>query len=152
MPVFYDELDELEAEQIELDKAESAEVVSADKPYRAGYEFAVQIRNRLLEDILMKRAIEGHDEIKIVSTLVTDANGNVIAEIPTEKVSVRKIDNALALRLLAANDGRYNPKKKIEIEDRSKKSIAEILADARKRLAGGEEPNGESEADTNTGA
>jgi hypothetical protein len=31
MPVFYDELDELEAEQIELDKAESAEVVSDDK-------------------------------------------------------------------------------------------------------------------------
>lgn len=111
--------------------------LKTNRPYKEGYEFACRLRTRLLEDVLTTRAISGYDETKITTTLLTDGSGNVIAEIPTEKVTVHKYDNNLALRLLAANDDKFNPKRMIEIEDKSKKSIAEILSEARNRLAAG---------------
>jgi hypothetical protein len=99
-----------------------------DAAYKAGYDLAVTLRTRLLEDTLTRRAIDGFDEVKVTSTILP--NGT---EIPTEKVVTRKHDNTLALRLLAASDEKFNNKIR-PAEIAAGGSVAEAINAARKRL------------------
>lgn len=120
--------------------------LKSDVPYQEGYKLALRIRARGLEDTLNRRSVEGYDERKVTYTLIADMDGNVVKRVPVEEVVTHKYDNNLALRMLAANDERYNPKAEVRV-DHSRVSIEEILAAARNRLAAArEEPNDNSKA------
>jgi hypothetical protein len=107
--------------------------LKSNQPYQQGYKLAITLRNGILEDVCLKRAIEGYDEVKTTFSLIQDPSTGLVMEVPVEKVVVRKVDNNLASRMLAANDERYNPKSKVEVIDKT--SRANILAGARRRLA-----------------
>jgi hypothetical protein len=120
--------------------------LKSNQPYQQGYKLAITLRNGILEDVCLKRAIEGYDEVKTTFSLIQDPSTGLVMEVPVEKVVVRKVDNNLASRMLAANDERYNPKSKVEVTNRT--SVAEILANARRRVAasrGEDTDNAESE-------
>lgn len=114
--------------------------LKTDRAYQEGYKLAVTMRTRLLEDTLLKRAIDGFDEIQTTYSVTPDGR-----EIPVEKKVTRKIDNRLAGQMLAANNDQYNLKIK-PAEIASKTSVAEVLAAARRRLAAqGENASEENE-------
>ena len=115
-----------------------------DKAYQAGYSLAITLRNGILEDVCLKRAIEGFDEVKTTYSLVQDPSTGDVMEVPVEKIVTRRVDNALASRMLAANNEKYNPKAKVEVTNRT--SVAEILSGARRRLAAS---RGEDDAEEN---
>lgn len=100
--------------------------------YREGYDLAIQLRNRVLEDVLLSRAIDGQFETRVTFNVMPDGS-----KIPVEEIVTKRFDNALAIRLLAANEEKYNTK--VKSENKSDANLIEILASARKRL---EDSNG----------
>lgn len=96
--------------------------------YREGYDLAIQLRNRVLEDALVTRAIDGQLETRVTFTVLPDGS-----KIPVEEIVTRRFDNALAIRMLAAQDERYNPRIK-PAEIAAGGTVAEAIINARKRL------------------
>jgi hypothetical protein len=102
--------------------------LKTDAAYKAGYDLAVTLRTRLIEDTLTRRAIDGQPETKQIFNVLPSGE-----KILVEEQVTHKFDNALAIRMLSANDDRYNPKIK-PAEIAAGGTVAEAINSARKRL------------------